>query len=233
MINKTTRTKRRGTRIGVLAGAVAAGAALTGALAPPPAYADADAKYVVSVTSIRAVDESGPDWAGSDETYGGYQATDPRNGAFIAGFRTQFFTSFDTGDTKFLDSDKQCLPTRQVLARRSGRTTFYDARGGDRWTCNPTSTSPGGISAPFTITGQLYDQEGCASLFSAECHEGRNQVLGRWLDGDQSVGKGTLALSAAGLAADLPSVGSTRSYEMTHKANGAHYKSLVTIQRVG
>ena len=225
--------RRRPARLRTAFAALATGAALAAMLAAAPAHADANARYVVSVVSIRAVDESGPDLAGSDEIYGGYQATDPRTGSSITGFRTQFIKGFDSGETKQLDLEKQCLPPRQVLAFPSGRANFYDGRAGDRWTCQAVGSTPAGMTAPFTITGQLYDEEGCSSLFSDECAAGRKHVLGRWLDGDQNVGKGTLAFSVAGLSADLPAVGASRPYEMTHKVSGAHYKTLIFVQRVG
>lgn len=223
-----TALQRRLLRIGSLL-AICAG--MLSLITVTPADANTSARYVVSVTAIRAVDESGPDWAGSDEVYGGFQAIDPRNSKTIAAFRTQFFTSFDTGNIKYPDYDKRCFPPRQILAFHSGRASFWDARGGDRWTCDATATVTAGINAPFTVQARLYDEEGC-SLF-ADCAIERNEVLGAWLNGDQSLGLGSLSFSAAGLAADLPTVNSLRTYEITHKGSGAHYKSQLTIQRVG
>ena len=189
---------------------------LAGLAVTHPAGAATAPRYVVSVTKLTAVDESGADWLGSDEVYGGFQATDPRTGAAIAGFRSHLINGFDTGESKNLHADKNCLPARHVLAFESGRTSFYDARAGDRWLCSTALPStPTGIAAPFVVTGQLYEDDDC--ILTSGCARERNQVLGAWQLGDQDLGRAALSFTAEGLAADLTAIGLNKSYPMHHR----------------
>jgi hypothetical protein len=210
---------------GRLAAAILAAAALLTTLSAPTAQAAVTPRYIVTVDSFTAVEESGNDWFGSDEVYGGFEITDD-DGEYEAGFRSQLIKGFDAGETKYLDLDRNCLPHRQLLERVS-RNPFLDARAGDRWLCTASNTLRG-VTGPITITGHLYEQESCP----VDCTYLRHFLLFPWLADDESLGRAELSFSEAQLGLLFPTVGKSRQYTMEHRDSGAHYRSSILITRV-
>jgi hypothetical protein len=210
---------------GRLAAAVLAAAALLATLCAPTARAAGTDRYIITVDSFTAIEESGNAWFGSDEVYGGFEITDDA-GEGEAGFRSQLIKGFDTGETKYLDTDRNCLPHRQLL-ERVGKNLFLDARAGDRWLCTRSNTTSG-LSGPFTITGHLYEQESCP----ANCGYLRQFLLSPWLADDESLGRTHMYFSEPKLWLDFPTVGTSRVYTMLHRDSGAAYRSNIIITRV-
>lgn len=206
-----------------------AAAALTPGVHPPTAQAAVEPRYVVHVGSYTAVNETGTDWLGSDEIYGGVAVTDAA-GRTVGQLRTQLFTSVDTGDVKIPHSDQNCTPLRK-LTYLAGNGAFPDGKAGDRWTC-PTTTSPAGaLAAPFTVTTAVFEQETCTHGACTHPDYYRSALVAR-NSYDQALGRSSLQFSAAGLAKDLPLPKGQRSYVTEHRGAGAHYRTAVVVTRV-
>ena len=225
-ITKISRTIRRLTILGALA-AVTAGVA--GAVLIASAQATGTPRYVASVSSIKAIDEGRDLGVLSSDVYGGFAVTRTGSSTQLGSFRSELLKDFDSGETKRLANDKRCAPAGEILAFKSGRS-FLDARAGDRWLCQTLNVTSTGLSAPFTVDGNLFETTSCISPLE-NCAEFRDTVHGRYNRYDL-FGQQQAELQRGGLFVDLPTVGAERGYTMDHRANGAHYRSTVTVRRV-
>ncbi len=77
--------------------------------------------YVVRARQFHAQNESGFDWAGSDEVYGVWSS-----GSSLAG--TRVFGNVDTGDTRSFERGQDCIYPMNT-------TGYLDGRSGDTWGC--------------------------------------------------------------------------------------------------
>jgi hypothetical protein len=143
--------------------------------------------YKVEAVSFRAVDESGPDWAGSDEIYANWK--DPKSG-YVSVTRT--YKGVDTGDTrKFAPPDKQCilpvnLPSPALVSE-------------------VTKACSGGVPGPFDFEVALFEED--RFLFNwCPQHPGS---IGVTCDDDDLIDQKTVSFTTAELEAAMPHVGDT------------------------
>ncbi len=78
-------------------------------------------RYVVRARQFHAFNESGFDWAGSDEVYGVWSS-----GSSLAG--TRVFGDVDTGETRDFEQGQDCIYPMN-------KTGYLDGRSGDTWGC--------------------------------------------------------------------------------------------------
>lgn len=186
-------------------------------------------RYKVTASYFKAIDESGDDWAGSDEPYWTFSSVS--NTGTAATRNTQIYGGIDTGDTQYFSALDNCV-----------------------WGCSPVGTP-----APFGIgmSVQLWekDQGDLPQIVSdiADAFQAAGPILSaarvpEWVSTastklgdaieyfvgvweDDLLGANTYAFSADGLASTLPNRGSfldTRLYEK----DGAKYSLTMVISRV-
>ena len=103
------------------------------------------------VTTVKALDETGPvNTFVSDEIYAGFRTT------FASGVRNDISTglmdSFDVGNIRTVPADQNCLSVPLVQVNKGPQALSGFSK--DRWSC-----APSGISAPFTITAALWEED--------------------------------------------------------------------------
>lgn len=184
--------------------------------APSPATADVpidDRSYTVQVERFKAWQESidlGGDVFGSDEIYAGFRTT---LGSSSTAVQTRLIGNFDTGESKSLSNDQNCLSRIDVQLDNGAQ--YLSGFSGDRWTCDGA-----GNVAPFSITSRVLesDTSGC----QAPCDRNvlRAAVLDKRGSSDDDLGTRTISFSREGLASDLPDPGTTRRYTVNHRPSG-------------
>jgi hypothetical protein len=115
--------------------------------ADPPITANLEPRFKLEALRFRAIDESGYDWAGSDEVY-----VTIRVPAREVATRSQVFGNVDTGVTVDIPLDQSCI--LPIAGVSPPKTLFGDW--GDRWSC-----SPHGAPGPFSFTVVLREKDPC------------------------------------------------------------------------
>ncbi len=148
------------------------------------------ARFIVEADSFTAIDESGFDWAGSDEVYAIWSTG-------RSGVSTSVVDDVDTGDTIMFPSTERCIypiqgPPRGVLL--SGER-------GDAWTC-----ADGGGFAPVEFRVWLFEAD-----YPFECTE-QSMVEGVVLQScaDDMIGFFEFSLDESQLVQTFAFEGSTR-----------------------
>ncbi|MEZ5959323.1 MAG: hypothetical protein R3C30_02700 [Hyphomonadaceae bacterium] len=115
--------------------------------APTPT---APPRYIVRATTLYANDETGPDWAGSDEIYAEFELRTPdRVGGDAFYARTTTFQDFDTGETKRFREGENCLTS--AVPAPGARITNSRVR---FWDCHPN-----GDRYNLTFVVRLYEED--------------------------------------------------------------------------
>jgi hypothetical protein len=147
--------------------------------------------YKIEAVSFRAVDESGVDWAGSDEIYANW--TDPKSG-YVSVTRT--YKGVDTGDTrKFAPPDKQCI----LPVSRAPSPSFASE--------GPKACS-GGVPGPFDFEVALFEEDHLPFSFCPEKLRSPGYIEVS-CDGDDLIDQKTVSFTTAELEAAMPHVGDT------------------------
>lgn len=187
-------------------------------------------RYRVSASSFTAVDESGADWTGSDETFFVFSGVGTTGTA--ATRATQVYGSIDTGDVQGFSVVDQCA-----------------------WGCGLT-----GQQAPFGIglSVQLWEEDlgnvdeiwfetasafqeagglvkdapviGWVGSATEKVGKGLEYIL-NWADNDL-IGTNTYAFGPAGLAAALPSRGMSFTDVRTYTDGDATYTLKMVVSRI-
>ncbi|UPT64032.1 MAG: hypothetical protein M0D54_05660 [Hyphomonadaceae bacterium JAD_PAG50586_4] len=106
-------------------------------------------RYMVMPVSIYANDETGADWAGSDEVYAIFR--DPSTNAAV---RTQTFGNVDTDHTRYFSQAQACLaPLGATQSDNEGKVIAWQCRAG-------------GMRAPFAFRVELYESDGSGGVRS-------------------------------------------------------------------
>ncbi|MGH9276770.1 MAG: CARDB domain-containing protein [Acidimicrobiales bacterium] len=186
-------------------------------------------RYKVSAAHFKAIDESGDDWAGSDEIYWAFSSVS--NSGTAATRNTQVYGSLDTGDTQSFSVYDNCV-----------------------WGCSPVGTpAPFGIglsaqvwehdqgdvpeivsdiadafqaAGPILSAAKLPEWVGTATTKVGDAIE---YFVGVWED--DLLGTNTYAFSADGLASALPNRGSSFLDTRVYDAN-AKYSLTMVVSRL-
>ncbi len=143
-------------------------------------------RYVVRARQFHAFNESGFDWAGSDEVYGVWAS-----GPTLAG--TKVFEDVDTGDTRSFKRGQDCIYPINT-------TGYLDGRSGDTWGCI-------GEGAPGPIDFHITLWEADMGFMLPSCFDGG---IGPEPDcEDDLLGSLVVSLSEDELSSALPNVGDT------------------------
>ncbi len=106
-------------------------------------------RYMVVPISIYANDETGADWAGSDEVYAIFR--DPSTNSAV---RTQTFGNVDTDHTRYFSQAQACLaPLGATQTDNEGKVIAWQCR-------------TGGMGAPFAFRVELYESDGSGGVRS-------------------------------------------------------------------
>lgn len=152
----------------------------------PAPRAGTEAMYLVEAIEFHAADESGFDWAGSDEVYGVW-----RSGSTLAG--TRVFGDVDTGDKRQFKDGQKCI---YPIAAEG----YLDGRSGDQWSCVATG-GPG----PIDFHIELWEADSAFTI--PVCFSGG---IGPEPDcEDDILGSHSVSLSLEELATEMPQVGDT------------------------
>ena len=188
------------------------------------------ARYRVSAVSFKAVDESGIDWTGSDEPYWIFNTVS--NGA-ASTKSSPVFGDVDTGEVRYFNSTDGCLwgcsgsigapadfglgLSIQLWEKDLGHVsqTLYDTAKAFK-TAGPILTAAG---APAWV-----------GVASSTMGAAMNFILG-WAD-DDLLGSNTYAYSAANLAANLPSPGTSFDDVRTYTGGDATYTLTMRVSRI-
>jgi len=150
----------------------------------------AEPRYMAWPVSIYANDETGADWAGSDEVYAIFR--DPATGSAVF---TPEWGDVDTGETRYFAQANACLtPIGETYTGGDGRPIA--------WRCRE-----GGIAGPFSFTVELWEADSswtphaCLGPAPGQANTGPHRCA------DDLIARYDVAYSAAELAAALPHVG--------------------------
>ena len=109
--------------------------------------------YGVKVHSFEAIDESGADWAGSDEVFGLFLS----NRGYTV--RTRTYGDVDTGESRFIQLGERCLAPQHLLS--GGPSVGVLRAPGDSWNC---PSSKGGVEGPLNLRLSLYEDDECRAI---------------------------------------------------------------------
>ena len=106
-------------------------------------------RFIVRATTLRADNETGPDWLGSDEIYAVFTLRSPDQVADAPDFyaRTSVFEDFDTGERRSFRTLQNCLTS--AVATENGSHGMASA-----WDCHPL-----GDSGPLRFSVTLYEED--------------------------------------------------------------------------
>lgn len=154
-------------------------------LRPPPLRAQP--RFKVEAISVHAIDESGPDWLGSDEIFAIVTTA-------TSGMRTETLADFDTGESKAFTPGRNCM------------APLADPHHGYAPMCDMN-----GAAGPISFRVELYEQDREPINFCPSTSWGWSQC-----DSDDLIDRKTITLLQADLLAAMPNVGdtSTRSAHM-------------------
>lgn len=195
-----------------------------------------EAHYVVRVIKFKCVDESGFDFAGSDEPYWIFTARDA-NGK-VSTTNSKVFGDVDSGDTR-------------KFATGNGRNVVWPRKGASN-----------GAAGPIALSIQLWEQDqGDPADVAKKTQKaldlgGQAPIVGKWirkvpsvvrdqlvdLIADDLMGSKTLVFSASRLARRLPRAGA--KFQAKHRfggnsgdlpfevAGGPDYDLFIEVERV-
>lgn len=213
-------------RVGVVATAVAAVIALV----PSAGVASDvvpihDRTYTASIFSIKAVDETGYDWMGSDEVYGGFRLQ------YSNGYRSEVQTrrfEMDAGRTAQVPGAERCIGMATPIVNNG--QSFLSPQQGDSWGCYGSF-----LKAPFTLEGALFEDDDDLPItpcgFPCTFNPVGPGVLSPLEGDDDGIGYRHVSFSAAGLANDLITPTASKDYTFDFKGSGAHYKVTYRVSR--
>lgn len=180
-----------------LLGAVFPLAFLTTVAVPAAAQPLASARFYVEAVQMRVIDETGPDWPGSDEIIALFN-----NGEYE--MATVKYENMDTGDTRLFLSGNRCI----------WPAVDPDREWNESWFC-----AEAGGAGPVTFTVSLYEHDGSwrnIFLESGFCAEGRSDDVvplprGCTINPNATnlVGRYRMTISQADLVNSMPNVGDT------------------------
>jgi hypothetical protein len=107
-------------------------------------------RYTVEAHGFTAVDESGPDWSGSDEVFGLYKES---RGALSV---TGVYGDVDSGEFRRFGSHERCVVPQRLLST-NGTSSIVGPllwAPSDTWECDPR-----GVSGPINLEVTLYEDD--------------------------------------------------------------------------
>lgn len=187
-------------------------------------------KYTLKATSFKAVDETGSDWAGSDEPYFVFNATS--NSGVVSSSDSQIFGDVDTGETRTFSSTEGCLGPRGCAATTAPYGLGVSVQGFEHDYGDP--------DAKLAVLADFFHQAGSWAT---------DQGLSPWLDkaleliadaidfvnswaDDEFIGTHTTAYSLTNLASRLRSVGAVSTDTLTLSSSAGRYTVTVQLTRV-
>jgi hypothetical protein len=152
----------------------------------PPTLPGQVPSFKVEAVRFKALDETGYDWAGSDEIRVGFVTP-------FEDITSREFGDVDAGETRTFNADESCIiPVGEATGRLSGRLVGPPSN----WFCADL-----GRPGPLSFKVVMGEQD-----FSLKGFENPPTVLGR---GDDLIGHTTLTFTPEELLAAMPTVGST------------------------
>ena len=172
--------------------------------------------YTIKAVQFRAIDETGTDWLGADETYIG-SIDHTRSVGWPA--ITKIWEGTDTGDVRQIPATQQCLSRTNLTVDNDsdGRAEGYK---GDEWTCGSTPS--------IDVEIDVWEKEGNYDYWNFEPN-----CLGctRLNSDDEHVGRARIAYSAAELRLILDERGEAFAWDQ-HFADSGHYAVTLVVTRV-
>ncbi len=173
-------------------------------------------QYLVEVLAIEALDETGPDFPGSNEVYGVFSTTYGPTAVTINPIYTKVLGNVDAGDRRVLSSDQRCLgPYR--FSHEVSDNDVVEGYKGERWTCIDTA-------APLVVEFKLWESDIDLpepwTWFPVEFDVSGIDPLAKLDDDDDLIGHDTITFTPGGLARDLPRVGASETYTRTLSQSG-------------
>jgi hypothetical protein len=172
--------------------------------AQPREVTFASPQFVAHAVSFKALDETGPDWPGSDEVYGLFADFNAPNE-----FMTSEYEDVDTGETKRFRSADRCL-ARQPSCDRGASSLHF---GIGLW--EKDSSFPGVEFCAGILTGSIENYPGSPCGWP-----------------DDLIGLAEVKLDQAQLVAALPAVGDTANYTVKPKGGAGSYEFTYRITRL-
>ncbi|MPY95029.1 MAG: hypothetical protein GEV08_18810 [Acidimicrobiia bacterium] len=164
-----------------------------------PAAADASARFSFQVLWFVANDETGSDWAGSDEVY--TKTWDHSRGSYGSGHtRSSTYQGVDRGESRTIKATEQCISATVALNDKNGNGNLNGSVG-DTWACRTGDLGHGRLDA----TVKLYEQE---------------------TFGDELIGTKNFVIEKAALESMLPQVGDYTTIQETFDRSGNYLVSF-------
>jgi hypothetical protein len=169
-----------------LAAAIGCGAGPVLAQVAPPTPPGQIPAFKVEAVGFKALDETGYDWAGSDEIRVGFVTP-------FEDITSREFGDVDSGETRPFNADESCIvPVGAAAGRRLGRLVGPPSD----WFCAD-------LGRPGPLGFEVVVAEQDISLFG---FDNPPTVVG---PGDDLIGRKTLSFTPEGLLAAMPAVGGT------------------------
>jgi hypothetical protein len=149
-------------------------------------------RYTVEAHGFTAVDESGPDWSGSDEVFGLFKES---RGALSV---TSVYGDVDSGEFRRLRDHERCVVPQRVLST-NGTSSIVGPllwAPSDTWECDPR-----GVSGPINIEVTLYEDD--------DDHDPGTEWDPYFIrdEDDDLIGRAERSYTAGWLASRIPDVG--------------------------
>lgn len=161
-------------------------------------------QFVATAVSFKALDETGPDWPGSDEVYVVFAEFDP-----IRQRMSDVYGDVDLGETKTFHADDRCIAPLQQCDR--GKSSLHFAVAfweRDDWTFPFPDFCPGVIG-----DSHVWYEDGLCPY-------------------DDLIGRVDVNLSQADLLAALPTVGSEVTYTVKESGGSGSYQLTYRVARL-
>lgn len=161
-------------------------------------------QFVAHAISLKALDETGPDWPGSDEVYAVFADFTP-----VSERMSDTFGDVDAGEIKKFSAADQCIAPLPNCA--SGRSALHF--GIALWEADP-AILPGSQFCPGSLAGthEKYQDGSCPE--------------------DDLIGRLEVKLDRAQLVAALPTVGDTANYTVKPSGDSGSYEVTYRITRL-
>jgi hypothetical protein len=187
-------------------------------------------RYKVSAAHFKAIDESGDDWAGSDEVYWTFSSVS--NTGTAATRNTQVYGSMDTGDTQPFSVLDGCIwgcsPVGAPAAFGIGMSIqAFEQDQGDL----PDIVSD--IADAFQAVGPILSRNESTKWVgeaSTKMGDAIEFFVGAWED--DTLGSNTYAYSPEGLASALPNRGTSFLDTRLFEKDGAKYSLTLVVSRL-
>ncbi|MGE0046352.1 MAG: hypothetical protein AB7J28_06115 [Hyphomonadaceae bacterium] len=148
----------------------------------------AEPRFMAYPVSIHANDETGADWAGSDEVYAIFR--DPATNSAV---HTPQWGDVDTDETRYFAQANACLtPIGETYTGGNGRPIA--------WRCRE-----GGVAGPFSFIVELWESD--SSWTPNACLASLPGEVGAHNCADDLIARYTIAYSQAELLAAMPQAG--------------------------